>query len=360
MFMKDLYRLSKKIRHLFSVSVMCFATAAVSMDSQSPYDLFSGSSNRDLSEKVAAELKMSLGDLEISRFADGEICPKFKANIRNRDIIIVHSLCRTSTTSVNDNIVEAILIADAATRASAKSITFVLPYLGYARQDRKEDHGVAISASVVAKLLEKAGLSRIIMIDLHSGQIQGFFHKTPVDNLYASLIMVPYIKSLGLNNIVVVSPDAGGVNRARKFQTLFKNDGVENISLAIINKEREKAGVVSSATLVGDVRGKTAVLIDDMADTCGTLVAAAQELTEMGAIEIYACITHAVFSGNALEKIRNSKFKKVIVTDTIPLRLQEGETKPHNLEVLSVAPLVAETIRRIMNGGSISELFMNI
>jgi ribose-phosphate pyrophosphokinase len=247
---------------------------------------------------------------------------------------------------------ELILMIRAAKRASASKINVVIPYFGYARQDRKTHSRVPISASDIAMILEDAGASRIIAVDLHAGQIQGFFRDIPVDNLAGSIIFAPYVAGLKLENPVIVSPDAGGVERAKLFRDQLDKNGVQS-DLAMIIKQRKEAGVVGQANLVGDVKDKDAIIIDDMCDTGGTLVKAAEELKRFGAKRVYACITHPVFSGNAVELIAGSQFDKVITTDTIPLR----EEVPKNLIQLSVAPMIAEVIRRVKNGDSVSVVF---
>lgn len=237
-------------------------------------------------------------------------------------------------------------------RASAESITVIIPYYGYARQDRKSAPRVPISAADIALLLEAAGADRIVAVDLHCGQIQGFFHNAPVDNLFASVVFVPYFAEKGLNKVVVVSPDAGGVERANKFMDNLRSHGVK-ADLAIISKQRSGAGVVDTMNLIGDVKGADAIIVDDLCDTGGTLVKAAQLVKDCGANHVYAAVTHPVFSGDALQKIGASVIDEMVVSDTIALR---GEV-PANLRCLSVAPLLGETVYRIHYGESISELF---
>ncbi|MBS0626926.1 MAG: ribose-phosphate diphosphokinase, partial [Verrucomicrobia bacterium] len=244
------------------------------------------------------------------------------------------------------------LLVRTAKRASAKNITAVIPYYGYARQDRKTAGRVPISAADIALMLEVAGVDRVITIDLHCGQIQGFFRDAPVDNLYASFMFISYFEQKNLENIVVVSPDAGGVERTKTFKDNLIKRGIP-AEMAIISKQRAKAGVVGSMNLIGDVNGADAIIVDDMCDTGGTLVKAAQLLKDQGANRVFAVITHPVFSGNALEKIENSVIDEMIISDTIPLR---GEA-PSNVRVISVASLIGEAICRIQSGKSISELF---
>lgn len=237
-------------------------------------------------------------------------------------------------------------------RSSAKSVTAIIPYYGYARQDRKMTARVPISASDVAMLLELAGADHIIAIDLHCGQIQGFFHKAPVDNLFASTIFVPYVASLGLNDLTIISPDAGGVERAKIFIEGLKQHGIPS-KMAVLVKQRAGAGVIESINLVGDVEGSDVVIIDDICDTAGTLVLAAKELKDRGARRVFACITHPVLSGPACERIANSCLEELIVTDTIPFRAQ----LPSNIKQVSVSKLLASAILRTSNGESLSGLF---
>ncbi len=316
--------------------------------------LFCGSASQELGKQVAEELNTDLSPIKIKKFPDGEILPKIETLVRNKHVFIIQSICRTNEGNVNDNKTELELTLDAARRASAGEITVVIPYFGYARQDRKTDRGLPISASLVATLIEKCGADRVLCVDLHCGQIQGFFKKIPVDNLDGSLIFAPRIASLKLNNIVIVSPDAGGMERAKKFKTYLEQYGVQVEDIAMINKERSKIdNKIEVMTLVGDVSGKNVIIVDDMCDTGGTLCKAAEVLLNNGANSVMACVTHGVFSDNALSNIENSKFTKVMVTDTIPLR---GPT-PSKLEVVSAAPLLAKTIERIAKGESINELF---
>lgn len=314
--------------------------------------LITGNANRELAEEIAKELKTDLTPATVKRFNDKEVSIQIDQNIRNREIFIIQPTCTTKDGSVNDHLMELILMIRAAKRASASKINVVIPYFGYARQDRKVHSRVPISASDIAMILERAGANRVIAVDLHAGQIQGFFHDIPVDNLAGSIIFAPYVAGLKLENAVVVSPDAGGVERAKDFRDQLGKNGVK-AEFAMIIKQRKEAGVVGQANLVGDVKGKDAIIIDDMCDTGGTLVKAAEELKKFGARRVYACITHPVFSGKAIELIAGSQFDKVITTDTIPLR----EEPPKNLVQLSVAPMIAEVIRRVKNGDSVSVVF---
>lgn len=315
--------------------------------------IFTGSANPELGQKIAKELNTKLSALKTQRFPDGEISIQFGTPIRGKRIYIVTPICRSNNGSVNDHLMELRLAIDAATRASVKEITAVVPYFGYARQDRKTAPSVPISASVVASMIEDAGANRVLCVDLHCGQIQGFFKKIPVDNLYASLIFAPHIKELNLENIVIVSPDAGGVERAKKFARFLTDSNVKVEPNAMISKERNSENTIDVMNLVGNVKGKNAIIVDDIIDSGGTLVKAGELLIEKGAIAVYACVTHPVFSGNALEKIEKSPFKLVLVTDTIPLR----DPAPANLKVVSSAPLIANAIEQIAKEGSVSDLF---
>lgn len=314
--------------------------------------IFSGNSNCELSEKIAQHLGVELGKADVGRFNDGEISIQINENVRNKDVFVIQSTCHTSDGSVNDNIMELFLLVRALKRASASDITLVIPYYGYARQDRKVKPRVPISASDVAGLLESAGADRVISVDLHSGQIQGFFHKIPVNNLYSVTELVSHIISYDLESPVVVSPDAGGVARAKKFKELLSNRGVE-AGLAIVIKQRADAGIVSSVNLVGEVKDRDVIIVDDMCDTGGTLVGVVHELKKAGAKNVYVCVAHPVFSKDALQRIASSEITEMIITDTIPLR----EDLPDNVTQISVAPLLAKAMNLIHNGQSVACLF---
>lgn len=301
--------------------------------------LFSGSANPALTKEVAEALQIEVSPAVIGRFNDGEIRIRIMENIRNCDVFILQSLCIGEHSTVNDNLMELYLMIRGMKRGSAKSVTAVIPYYAYARQDRKKTDTVPISASDVAMLLELAGADRVIAIDLHCGQIQGFFHKAPVDNLLASTIFVPYIAQLDLLDLVIVSPDAGGVERAKNVIDGLQALGVPS-RMAMMVKQRADAGVIESMNLVGKVRGSDVVIVDDICDTAGTLVQAAKELKEFGARRVFACITHPLLSGPACSRIANSCLEEVMVTDTIPLR---GDI-PLNIKQLSVSPILAEAI----------------
>lgn len=314
--------------------------------------LFSGSANPQLTEAVARCLGIEVSPAKVARFNDGEINIQILENVRNCDVFILQSTCISENSTVNDNFMELCLMIRAMKRSSAKSVTALIPYFGYARQDRKTKGRVPISASDIAMLLEVAGADHVVAIDLHCGQIQGFFHETPVDNLFASTILVPYVARLGLYDPVIVSPDAGGVERAKTFIEGLQSLGVSS-KMAVILKQRAEAGVVESMNLVGKVRGSDVVIVDDICDTAGTLVQAAKELKEHGARRVFACITHPLLSGPACSRIEGSCIEELVVTDTIPLR---GEV-PSNIKQLSVAPLLANAISRITKGESVSDLF---
>lgn len=314
--------------------------------------LFSGSGNSELTKAVADCLETPVSQILVSRFNDGEIRIQILENVRNCDVFILQSTCLNTTSTVNDNLMELYLMIRAMKRSSANSVTAVIPYFGYARQDRKTKGRVPISASDVAMLLEVAGADHVMAVDLHCGQIQGFFHETPVDNLFASTIFVPYVAKLGLYDPVIVSPDAGGVERVKTFIEGLQALGVPS-KMAVIVKQRADAGVVESMNLVGKVQGSDVVIVDDICDTAGTLVLAAKELKEQGARRVFACITHPLLSGPACERIGGSCLEELVVTDTISLR---GDVPP-NIRQLSVAPLLAKAIQRIINGESLSDLF---
>ena len=307
--------------------------------------LFTGNSNRTLAGEIAGFLGMQVGDATVSNFSDGESLIQINENVRGSDVFVVQSTC----TPVNKNIMELLLMIDALRRASAGRITAVVPYYGYARQDRKAAPRVPISARLVADLLSVVGIDRLLTIDLHAGQIQGFFD-CPVDHLYAAPVLTDYVRKEYMNNLVIVSPDAGGVERARAFAKRL------NASLAIIDKRREKASVSQDMHVIGDVKDKNAVLFDDMIDTAGTITQAAAALKENGAKRVIAACAHAVLSGPALERINGSVLEDVIVTNTIPMDEKQKECK--KLTVLSVASLLGDAIRRIHEETSVSSLFV--
>jgi ribose-phosphate pyrophosphokinase len=308
--------------------------------------LFSGNANRALAEEIAQYLRVPLADGEVSRFSDGEIFVQFNENVRGADVFVVQPTCPP----VNDTLMELLIMTDALKRASAHRITAVLPYYGYARQDRKVAGRAPISAKLVADLLEAAGVNRVLALDLHAGQIQGFFN-IPVDHLFAApVVMIDYLKKKDLHDPVVVSPDAGGVERARAIAKRL------NSGLAIIDKRREGPNSAVAMHLIGDVDGRDVVVIDDMIDTAGTLVQAVGALQREGAKRILACGVHAVLSGPAIERIRVSPIEEVLVTNSIPL--PDDKRAAGRITVLSVAPLLGEAIRRIHDEESVSTLFV--
>ena len=307
--------------------------------------LLAGNANKDLSEKIAKKLDKPLSDAIIKKFSDGEIWVEIKENVRGREIFVLQPTCPP----VNENLMELLIILDALNRSSASKITAVIPYYGYARQDRKTAARTPISAKLVANLLSKAGATRILTMDLHAGQIQGFFD-IPVDNLYSAPVLVPYIKEKYRDDdIVIVSPDAGGVERARAFAKRLDSD------LAIIDKRRPGPNEAEIMNIVGDIKGKTAIIVDDMVDTAGTLTKAVDALLKNGAKKVSAAITHPVLSGKAYERISSSKLHELIVTDTIPIR--EEFKSLDNITIISVSEIFGEAIKRIYYETSVSSLF---
>ncbi|WP_316823378.1 ribose-phosphate pyrophosphokinase [Pedobacter gandavensis] len=305
-----------------------------------PVKLFAGTGTKDLAIKIAESYGKPLGDVTLNRFSDGEFQPSYDETVRGCDVFIINS-----TYQPNDNLMELLLMIDAAKRASAHYITAVVPYYGLARQDRKDKPRVAIGAKLVANLLKSAGIHRIMTMDLHAAQIQGFFD-IPVDHLDGSVIFVPYIKSLGLENLTIASPDMGGSYRARTFAKFF------NAEVVICDKRRKRANEIESMSIIGDVVGLDVVLIDDICDTAGTLSKAAALIMEKGAKSVRAVCTHAVLSGKAYETVENSMLAELIVTDTIPLKRESDKIK-----VLSTAELFAKAIANVNEHGSISDLF---
>ena len=308
--------------------------------------LFAGSSNRPLALKIAETLGTSLSPCTLRRFSDGEIFVEINENVRGKDVYILQSTCHP----VNDNLMEMLVMIDALKRASVNSVTAVMPYYGYARQDRKVAPRTPISAKLVADILTAAGCSRVVSMDLHAGQIQGFFN-IPLDNLYALPVIVDHMKTMFKNGdeVVMVSPDAGGVERARAYAKRI------NASVAMIDKRRTAPNVAKAMNLIGSVEGKIAVILDDMIDTAGTLCEAAETVKKNGATRVLAAATHGVLSGPAVQRIRDSVLEQVILTDTVPLR--EEALKLDKLHVLTTAGLLAEAIRRIHSYESVSSLF---
>jgi ribose-phosphate pyrophosphokinase len=306
--------------------------------------IFTGNSNIDLVEEIARDLGTAMGKSLVKNFSDGEINVEIDESVRGMDVFVVQSICHP----VNNNLMELLILIDALKRASAERITAVLPYYGYARQDRKVSPRAPISAKLLADLITTAGASRILTVDLHAGQIQGFFN-IPVDHLFAAPVLLEYLKKLK-NDLVIVSPDAGGVERARAYAKRL------NTSLAIIDKRREGPNVSQVMNIIGDVEGMVAIIVDDLVDTGGTLARAAYALMEKGAKAVYACCTHPVLSGKAVEIISGSPIEEMIVTNTVPL--QEEAKACRKIKVLSVSGLLADAIRRIYEDESVSCLFI--
>jgi len=308
--------------------------------------IFSGNSNPTLAQKICDALAVPLGAARVRRFSDGEVMVEINENVRGRDVYVIQSTCAPT----NDNLMELLVMTDALKRASAATITAVVPYYGYARQDRKAAPRTPITAKLVADLITKAGIDRVVTVDLHAGQIQGFFD-IPVDNLYAAPVILNHLKNrFDGQPIVMVSPDAGGTERARAFAKRLE------CTLAVIDKRRTGPNVAEVMHLIGDVRNKIAIILDDMIDTAGTLTQAAKALKENGATAVYACATHGVLSGPAIERINNSDIAEVVLTDTIPLGDKENTTS--KITMLSVSGLLAEAIRRIHEDESVSSLFV--
>ncbi|MBL7716410.1 MAG: ribose-phosphate pyrophosphokinase [Bdellovibrionales bacterium] len=309
--------------------------------------ILSANANRPLAEKICEKLGKTLGQADVRRFSDGEVFIEIRENVRGRDVYVIQSTCRP----VNDTLMELLVMIDALKRASAKEITAVIPYYGYARQDRKVAPRTPISAKLVADLLVAAGATRVVSIDLHAGQIQGFFD-IPFDNLFASPVIVDHLKKemAGMGELVLVSPDAGGVERARAYAKRL------DATVAMIDKRRTGPNVAKAMNIVGDVEGKVAIILDDMIDTAGTLTEAASTVLNHGATRVFAAATHGVLSGPAIDRIMASKIEKVIVTDTVPL--SEEARKCGKFTQLSVADLLAEAIFRIHNYDSVSSLFI--
>jgi ribose-phosphate pyrophosphokinase len=305
--------------------------------------VFTGNANRELAEKICKELGVTLGDCEVGAFSDGEISVSINETVRGYDVFLIQPTCPP----VNDTLMETLILIDGFKRASAGRINAVIPYYGYARQDRKTKAREPITAKLIADLLTKAGADRVLSMDLHAGQIQGYFD-IPVDHLLGVPILADYFKNIVDSESVVVSPDLGGVTRARSFANHL------DLPIAIIEKRRPKANVSEVMNVIGDIEGKNVILIDDIVDTAGTITKAASVLKKFGALKVYACATHPILSGPAIERIENSEIEKFVVTDTIPL---PNKKKIDKIEVVSVAPLFAEAINRIFKNESVSKLF---
>ena len=306
------------------------------------YKVFSGTANQELSRQIAKYLGIPLSEASIKRFSDGEISVQIGESVRGKDVFIIQSTCAPTDT----NLMELLILTDAIKRSSASTVTAVIPYFGYARQDRKAAPRVPITAKLVANMIETAGIDRVVTMDLHAGQIQGFFD-IPVDNLYGTITFINYLKNKHLSNPIVASPDVGGVARARSLAKQL------NLDLAIIDKRREKANESEVMNVIGDANGKDVILIDDIVDTAGTLIKAAAAFKERGATSVTAFCTHPVLSGPAYERIAAGAIDELVVTDTIPLKEQN-----EHIKVISVAPLFAEVIRRVYHDESVNNLFM--
>ena len=311
------------------------------MSANKNYMVFSGTATTYLAEKICQSLGCPLGELQITKFSDGEFAVSYEESIRGRDIFLVQSTCPNS-----DNLMELLLMIDAAKRASAHTINAVIPYFGWARQDRKDKPRVSIGAKLVADLLSAAGVNRVITMDLHADQIQGFFD-VPVDHLYASNVILPYLQSLNLDNLVIASPDVGGSKRANTYAKYL------GCPLVLCNKTRARANVVASMQIIGEVEGKNVVIIDDMVDTAGTITKAADLMKASGAKTVRACASHCVMSGPASDRVQNSALEEIVFTDSIPYTQRCAKVKQ-----LSVAELFAETIRRVINNESISSQYI--
>jgi ribose-phosphate pyrophosphokinase len=303
--------------------------------------LFSGTANPQLAQAIADYLEMPLSGATIKRFSDGEISVQIGESVRGKDVFIIQPTCAPA----NANLMELLIMTDALKRSSARSITAVVPYYGYARQDRKAAPRVPISAKLVADMMETAGITRVVTVDLHASQIQGFFD-IPVDNLYGAILFLDYIRAKNFANPVIASPDIGGVARARYFASRLR------MEMVIVDKRRERANVAEVMNIIGDVKGKDVILIDDMIDTAGTMVKGAAALKELGASSVMACCTHPVLSGPAIERIRDGALDELVVSDSIPLA---AECK--KIKVLSTANMLGEVIRRVNNNESVNSLF---
>ncbi|PIP82795.1 MAG: ribose-phosphate pyrophosphokinase [Elusimicrobia bacterium CG_4_9_14_3_um_filter_62_55] len=308
-----------------------------------PLKLFSGNANRPLSEKIASYIGTTVGRAEVGRFADGEINVHIQENVRGKDCYVIQPTCRPA----NENLMELLIMIDALTRASAGRITAVIPYFGYARADRKSSPRVPITAKLVANLISKAGAERVITVDLHAGQIQGFFD-IPLDHIFAMPVVLEYFRVKKLEDVVVVSPDVGGVERARAFAKRLK------AGLAIVDKRRPRPNEASIYNVIGDVEGKIAIIVDDMVDTGGTLTKVANKIKDLGAKKVYASCVHGVLSGSAAELVEKSSLEELVLSDSVPLRGQSSG----KITTLSIAPLLGEAILRNHQGESISELFV--
>src|SRR5271156_3344848 len=333
---------------VIDTSTQSSSRASLPIDYNKRLMLFSGRANRQLAADIADKLNVDLGPVTLRTFSNGEVYCRYEESIRGADVFIVQPTCGNAQTGItaNDALMELLFMIDAAVGASAHRVIAVTPWFGYSRQDKKSMPREPISARLVAHMLEAAGADRVVTMDLHAGQIQGFFQK-PVDHMTALFMLTQYFADLGLTDLVVVAPDAGRVKLNKKFASKV---GAE---LAILDKERPAQQVAEIGYVIGDVRGKTAVIVDDMIDTAGTLKAAAQTVLDEGAARVYAAATHAVFSGDAFENLASASFEQIVITDTIPVRAGA----PANLRVLSCADLLTDSIRRIFTDDSVSEVF---
>jgi ribose-phosphate pyrophosphokinase len=314
------------------------------MQPREQIQIFSGHANLPLAEAISKSLSVSLGKAAVKRFSDGEVWVEIDENVRGKDVFVVQS----TSYPANEHLMELLIMVDALKRASAERITAVIPYYGYARQDRKVAPRTPISSKLVADLITAAGAHRVVSVDLHAGQIQGFFN-IPFDHLYAMPILLKYIRKNLMNDVVIVTPDAGGTERARAYAKRLDS------TLAMIDKRRSAPNESEVMNVIGEVKGKTAIIVDDMVDTAGTLIQAAQALKEKGAKKVYACVTHGVLSGKAVERIENSILEELVITDTI--RQAEAVLKCAKIKMLSLAPLLGEAISRINHNDSVSSLF---
>ncbi|TQR34574.1 ribose-phosphate pyrophosphokinase [Campylobacter sp. MIT 99-7217] len=306
------------------------------------YKIFSGSANIEFAKLISKYLSLPLSDAGIKRFSDGEISVQIDESVRGKDVFIIQSTC----VPTNDNLMELLILTDALKRSSASSITAIIPYFGYARQDRKSTPRVPITAKLVANLIQTAGIDRVATIDLHAGQIQGFFD-IPVDNLYGSIIFNDYIRAKNFKDPIIASPDIGGIARARSVAKSF------DLDIVIVDKRRERANESEVMNIIGNVKDKDVILVDDIIDTAGTITKAAEVFKEKGAKSVMACCTHAVLSGPAYERISSGALDELVVTDTIPLKQEHSKIK-----VLSVAPIFGEVIRRVYHNESVNSLFI--
>jgi len=305
--------------------------------------IFTGNGNPELTKKICESLKVKMGDCKVDRFSDGEVRVKINQNVRGKDVFVVQSTCNPA----NENLMELLIMIDALKRSSAERITAVLPYFGYARQDRKDQPRVPITAKLVANILSRAGANRVLTIDLHAGQIQGFFD-IPLDHIFAVSVFFDYFQKKKIEDIVIVSPEVGGIKMARAYAKRF------GAGLAIVDKRRIDDAKTEAMHVMGEVKGKNVILVDDMVATAGSLVEAVSALKKEGAKDIYAAISHPVLCGPAIERLKGSEIKELIVTDTIPL---SEDKKTDKIKQLSVAPLLGEAIKRIHNEETISALF---